>query len=34
MGLHRLTKLVAAVLLIGVAAGGAGMGMLARSPPQ
>ncbi len=34
MGLHRLTKHVAGVLLIGVAAGGAGMGMLARSSPQ
>ena len=33
MNLHRLMKWAAALLLIGVAAGGAGMGMLARSAP-
>ncbi len=35
MNLHRLMKRVSAMLLIGVVAGGAGVGMLARSaPPQ
>ena len=33
MSLHRLTKWAAALLFIGVAAGGAGMGMRARSAP-
>ena len=33
MNLHRLMKWAAALLLIGVAAGGAGIGMLARSAP-
>jgi RNA polymerase sigma factor (sigma-70 family) len=33
MNLHRLMKWATALLLIGVAAGGAGLGMLARSAP-
>ena len=33
MNMHRLMRWSAALLLIGVAAGGAGMGMLARSAP-